>query len=118
MIGYWRSAEEPAWPDPRDFVDDEWDPNEREIVGEYLDRARPVPWIYCGSSGCRFCGADVGGGEYTDGVYLWPEGLSHYVTVHGVRLPAAVVRHIVEQFSAAIPERIDWNDWKSARRDW
>jgi hypothetical protein len=33
----------------------------------------------------------MGGGEFTDGEWLWPEGLAHYVEAHSVRLPDAVV---------------------------
>ena len=33
--------------------------------------------------------------ERCDGVYIWPEGLAHYVRAHNVRLPAEVVKQIV-----------------------
>jgi hypothetical protein len=49
-------------------------------------------WVrYHGWSYCRFaCGiapGALGDRDLTDGVWLWPEGLSHYVEVHAVRLP-------------------------------
>jgi hypothetical protein len=46
-------------------------------------------------SWCRFCGAENGSSERSDGVYLWPEGLAHYIRRHNVRLPAAVIEHIL-----------------------
>jgi hypothetical protein len=42
---------------------------------------------------CRFgCGVN-GTIEQTDGVFVWPEGLAHYVEVHSVRLPEEFVEH-------------------------
>ncbi|HEY1188039.1 MAG TPA: hypothetical protein VGE74_10300 [Gemmata sp.] len=29
----------------------------------------------------------MGGRDLTDGVWMWPEGLAHYVECHAVRLP-------------------------------
>ena len=47
-----------------------------------------------GYSHCRFqCGApevQLGCCSLTDGTYVWPEGLAHYVEAHGVRLPGEV----------------------------
>ena len=40
LIGYWRSDDSPNWPDPIDFVDEQWDRDEREVVGSYLSRGR------------------------------------------------------------------------------
>jgi hypothetical protein len=83
LIGYWRSTEEPEWPDPRNFVDNAWDDTERDIVASYLETGS-VPWVQMGYSECRFCGRENGYAELTGGTYLWPEGLSHYVREHGV----------------------------------
>jgi hypothetical protein len=65
-----------------------------------------------------------GAGEWTDGVYLWPEGLSHYVREHAVRLPVVIVEHIRRGGgSVEDPDRIRYGDvdrewWKSAQPDW
>ena len=45
------------------------------------------------SDDCRFCNEFNGTGELTDGTYVWPEGLAHYVTEHNVRLPEGFVSH-------------------------
>jgi hypothetical protein len=37
----------------------------------------------------------VGSGELSDGRYVWPEGLAHYVAEHGVRLPNEFVHHVL-----------------------
>lgn len=51
---------------------------------------------FTGHSPCRFCGIDNGAIEYTDGTYVWPEGLAHYIHEHAVRLPDELVRHARE----------------------
>ena len=33
----------------------------------------------------------MGSGEFSDGEWLWPEGLAHYIEAHQVRLPEPVV---------------------------
>lgn len=84
-------------PDPRDLVDPNWPLRERELIAVYLDAAPDVEhWM--GYSYCRFnCGihgTEMGTTDKSDGRYLWPEGLSHYVLKHSVRLPEDFIRHI------------------------
>jgi hypothetical protein len=94
-IGFWRSIRdaEPSLPDPRDFIDPEWDARERARLADYLRTGRRVR-AQKGKSRCRLCGAVNGSEEQTDGVYLWPEGLAHYVSEHAVRLPAEFLAHV------------------------
>lgn len=47
-----------------------------------------------GHSTCRICGVPNGSAELTNGVYVWPEGLGHYVREHSVRLPDVVISGI------------------------
>jgi hypothetical protein len=84
-------------PDPRDLVDPDWSLQERELIAAYLNAAPDVEhWL--GYSYCRFdCGESgtaMGTTDKSDGRYLWPEGLSHYVLKHSVRLPEDFIRHI------------------------
>lgn len=92
LIGYWRGPNTTELPDPRDFVDPSWGRYDRRQVQQYLEDGM-VARVYRGMSSCRFCGELVGHREQTDGTYLWPEGLAHYVADHDVRLPAEFVRH-------------------------
>lgn len=46
---------------------------------------------YMGYSRCRFCGEMNGSAELTDGTYIWPEGLAHYLCDHNMRLPQVLV---------------------------
>lgn len=94
LIGYWRAEGDTSspYPDPRDWIDPDWDEVERDrtwfyFVSGTLFRA------FMGYSPCRICGENNGAVEYTDGTYVWPEGLAHYVYDHAVRLPDVVVSH-------------------------
>jgi hypothetical protein len=84
------------------MIDERWDADEREGVGIHL-RHGVVARSFLGSSKCRLCEQYVGNLELTDGVYVWPEGLAHYVVEHLVRLPAEFVEH-VDQHAGAVDE--------------
>jgi hypothetical protein len=85
-----------TWPDPAAFVDTTWSTEERSAVASYLDAGEPV-LLFCGISSCRLCGGANGCGERSDGSYLWPDGLTHYVRDHSVRLPDEVLQHVLRQ---------------------
>ncbi|MBF0688573.1 MAG: hypothetical protein IR158_12520 [Cellulomonas sp.] len=63
-----------------------------------------------GKSPCRICGVENGAVEYTDGTYIWPEGLEHDVHDHAVRLPQEVIDHAVDRLGRleARSVSIDW----------
>ena len=112
LIGYWSSDQEPQWPDPTDLVDRDWDEDERFAVHGYL-RHGLLARAYLGPSQCRICGEHVGNEELTDGIYIWPEGLAHYIRNHHVRLPAEFVEHVKRRDAErdAIVVGTDW--WQS-----
>jgi hypothetical protein len=97
IIGYWHGFYEDAYPDPGSFVDDNWDAEEKERIVAYLKAAHEMPYAFAGTSWCRFrCGADsLGSTEFSDGTYLWPAGLLHYVEAHNVKLPREVLDHML-----------------------
>jgi len=96
MVGYWKGPHEPKeLPDPIEFVDPQWDLRERDLVIVHLRGGSPVNHMM-GISECRLCGRRNGSHEMTDGRYLWPEGLAHYVEAHNVRLPNEFVEHVSE----------------------
>jgi hypothetical protein len=102
-------------PDPRDFVDESWDERERDLVARYLEQGFS-PWAFFGWSNCRICGKANGSAELTDGVYLWPEGLAHYVREHSVRLPDAVLDHISHRQAELGSRDVDREWWPSVCR--
>jgi hypothetical protein len=109
LIGYWRNDEHPEFPDPHDLVDDDWDADDRDVVSMYL-RTGTFLRGCMGISPCRFCGKQNGASEYTDGVLVWPEGLSHYVEEHAVRLPKAIEDYVLSTADRleTTPILVDW----------
>ena len=100
-VGFWKSDREPSLPDPRTLVDPAWDSGERGRVIAYLDSSYYVPVAQGGPSWCRFgCSprpADIGTQDLTDGTWVFPEGLVHYLRTHGVRPPDDFLTHIRER---------------------
>ena len=94
-VGYWWSPERPNFPHPNDLIDPEWCAGDRSRAVAYL-RTGIVYVQWRGHSHCRFrCGAkpsEMGSRCLTDGIWVWPEGLSHYVEQHLVTLPSEFVR--------------------------
>ena len=87
-------------------------------VGAYEseeDRARVISYLegghvlvgWLGYSHCRFnCGKpdqEMGSHDFTDGTWVWPEGLAHYVRSHGVVLPCEFLIHM-RRLKWIIPE--------------
>jgi hypothetical protein len=97
-VGFWRSDTQPSLPDPRGLVDETWDGNERERVIAYLECSFYIPVAQGGPSWCRFgCAprpADIGTQDLTDGTWVFPEGLVHYVRSHGVKPPVEFLEHV------------------------
>lgn len=115
LIGYWRNAKHPEYPDPHDLVDAAWDEDERHVTGSYL-ASGTVAWAFMGYSPCRFCGENNGDLEYTDGVYVWPSGLAHYIDEHHVRLPQAIVDHASDRLTEVEKVRPDLAWWLAETR--
>lgn len=96
-IGLWYSDMEPEFPRPSRLVDENWDNAEKEKVIARLEEGYPLPYPYAGKSWCRFnCGeTEMGNRDFSDGYFLWPEGLPHYLKNHNVRLPEVVVNKLL-----------------------
>lgn len=101
---------------------------ERDAVLRYL-RAGKVLVRYPEPSFCRFaCGEeDLGRTDRTDGRFVWPCGLPHYVERHDVRLPAPFVAHAVAAAGVVAPFALPkpafglydtgpWLAWSRAQR--
>src|SRR5688572_25170293 len=89
-VGYWRDDDNPSLPNPFGFVNSNVSVDLRNAIGKYLDNGKRF-MSYLGYSWCRFnCGIEdhnMGASCFTDGIYVWPEGLSHYIKKHDVWLP-------------------------------
>jgi len=103
LLGYWFGDWAPS-PLPRpQLLVSPWQPDERAAVQKYL-RAGETMIAYMGLSHCRFaCGErSMGSTDLTDGTFVWPEGLVHYVERHDVRLPESFVAHVMAR-DAVVP---------------
>lgn len=99
-IGYWSTPEEPMLPDPREWVDSSWDMGERIKVIRYL-RDGKFTGEHQNLARCRMgCKSSYGMGRHdmTDGSFVWPEGLAHYIECHSVKPPEEFVQHIRNNF--------------------
>ena len=112
LIGYWRSEDEPQWPEPGVVIDDTMPARTRDLVVDYLKAGRSMPWACGGPSRCRICGQMNGSEELTDGTFMWPEGLAHYVARHSVRLPDEFISH-AEAWAKFMPWDVDSRWWQS-----
>jgi hypothetical protein len=94
-VGYWPNVEYVFLAHPRRLIRPGWRVADRTRIVRYLRNAatlfRGFAASYC-RFGCfppdedGYC-PEMGGRDLTDGVWLWPEGLAHYVECHAVRLP-------------------------------
>jgi hypothetical protein len=119
LIGYWDGPEtDHSWPSPEEFVDPSWDAEERELVASYVSTGL-VARSFMGFSRCRFCGRENGNLELSDGLFVWPEGLAHYVTEHAVRLPDRFVEHALDMTDGleTADREVDWwREFRTTRR--
>ena len=128
-IGFWGAFEDSReyfssdFPDPRLLVRSDWPEDERARVVSYLERGVPIA-EYLGYSYCRFgCthttelvrsdgtlarrrSSALGDADFSDGLYRWPEGLSHYVRTHKVTLPDHFLDHIKKATHKRCPQEV------------
>jgi hypothetical protein len=94
-IGYWYSWLARSLPVPIKCRSPR-DPQARDAVREHLRRGE-VWMSFAGFSRCRLCGREdetMGSCDLTDGVWVWPQGLTHYIEEHDIELPAAFLDHV------------------------
>lgn len=110
-VGFWADPRDPEddRPHPSTFVDKEWGKTVASRVVALYIRSAFLESFELGYSFCRLCESSKGANRHsirmgcctmTDGKYVWPEGLAHYVTVHAVRPPSEFVDRAVKNFVA------------------
>jgi hypothetical protein len=115
-VGYWWSdvrgglSQDQQFPNPTLLSTSDWSTEERDKVLAYL-RSGKTYARWRGLSFCRFnCGVDngkMGSRCLTDGAWVWPEGLPHYIERHRICLPGAFVR-TMKRRKWQIPIRECW----------
>ncbi len=97
------------YPNPKDLINNVIEIDSR--VTSYLKSGVPCN-NYRGSSGCRICKRSLSSFERTDGTFVWPDMLEHYIEEHNVILPKYFIDHldvnnfVVPEFSFVILTRI------------
>ncbi|BCU78300.1 hypothetical protein [Luteolibacter sp. LG18] len=124
-IGYWMgNLHQWDLPLPQELVGN-MEASLREEICRYLESGHLFAQ-YRGCSWCRFqCGvADeaMGSGEFTDGTWVWPEGLVHYVRHHRVVVPEEFVASVKaggikpEPTEWGSPSLDFWREWSGQRQ--
>lgn len=129
-IGWWiESLEDEESPAPQELVG-ALPPEVREALASYLNGGLKLIQ-YRGYSWCLFdCAVDyskMGSWDLTDGIWVWPQGLAHYVEAHQLILPDEFVSHALSGTPAKMPDSGEcdvrqtyddsfWLSWCAARR--
>jgi hypothetical protein len=132
-IGFWiRDLRDESYPAPQELVGALRRERRGSLV-HYLESGA-IFEQYFGYAWCRFvCGASTESGaartdsrlgtrDLTDGTWVWPEGLGHYVSEHGVVLPEEFMEHAASGMPPRAPdpeEAVDtefWKRWCAVRR--
>jgi len=93
-FGFWQTEPEndPMLPVVKDFIDPSWNPDDKDRIIAYLTNAPIVVAAATDSEDCLLCSSDqLTSCFQSDGSWLWPEDLAHYVACHGVVLPNRLV---------------------------
>lgn len=119
--GVWRLEADPIpnWPAFSELVDPSWVPGDKALLVDYLRAAPIVAASPMKPTSCHLCGESRGrpGNYCSDGVWLWPWDLAHFVAKHDVRLPDEMARHIraagykPPQRLPVSPDKLPW-PWK------
>lgn len=120
-VGFWADPRDgrDERPNPAQLVDEDWGKTAAALaVSLYLRcgflEAFELGYSFCrlgcygggsggvapGSRGAESGNRIMGCTTLTDGRYVWPEGLAHYVSEHSVRLPEDFVRHSLRNLRA------------------
>ena len=89
VVGFWGGeASSRHFPLPQWLVRPGWRLDERDRIAAYLKSGKAC-LVCCGRARCRFdgCGIVLGSADLTDGRWLWPAKLEHYILEHDVCLP-------------------------------
>lgn len=112
-IGRWISSlKDTEYPPPHELVG-EYDSTLKPKIVNYLDTGH-VLHVYRGYASCLFrCNYSEPFTEKTDGNWIWPSDLAHYVQAHNVLLPAEFIADAV----TSTGHRMFDEEWRSQYGD-
>lgn len=118
-IGYWSGRNEPdKYPTASNFIQEFPYPGQQRIA-TYLRNGYQMSYIMLGYSTCRICGkSDNGTQDLSDGKYIWPEGLAHYVESHNLRLPKEFETHVASDWEPIDTEHLWMGEWATDYEWW
>jgi hypothetical protein len=96
-FGFWQSppGADSTIPSVEDFIDSCWNPPDKAQLIAYLAQSPFVVGAALGGEQCLLCSVECSVSSFcSDGIWLWPDDLPHYVECHSVVLPDRFVEHI------------------------
>lgn len=126
LIGYWKGSLRDEYPFPQELTA-KYVSGGADKLAEYLESGALFA-RHRGHSWCRFgCSEPNGSAELTDGKWVWPEGLAHYLRRHPIALPSEFVRDATAtdrsgRVSRSLPvpkpgvDRSYWTNWARSYR--
>lgn len=96
-FGFWRvdAGNDSHLPLLSTWTAPEWQPEDRDALLSYVENAPLVVASSDLKSPCLVCGAFQSSSDFrSDGDWLWPADLVHYISQHRVRLPESMILHI------------------------
>jgi hypothetical protein len=95
-FGFFSEDHDSSIPPVDEFIDQDWRPSDWEQLANYVAHAPVVLASAMLPVKCPLCDESyLDPGSYSsDGEWLWPTSLAHYVTRHYVRPPDALIEHI------------------------
>ena len=126
-FGFWPNSENPIntndfemyIPLLEDFIDLSWIPNYKSKIIEYLKNSDGYAIMIPDTRKCELCDEQLEVAAYnTDGVWLWPSFLYHYVESHNIRLPEYFENHIIKM-NFLPPQKVDLpeEEWPWPEKD-
>ena len=92
-VGYWNSKffQEDRFIYPHEIVSESKLPDMLKLADYVAKGNSAIAWK--GYSACRICDKILGTRCLTDGAYIWPEKLEHYIVEHDIFLPQEFIDH-------------------------
>lgn len=96
-FGFWRvdANNDTRLPTLSSWIDPTWGPGDKEKLLSYINNSPVVIASSAVRSPCIICGMALSSSDFqSDGTWLWPADLRHYMSTHHVRIPDSLANHI------------------------
>ncbi len=89
-FGFWRDGhgKDDHLPLLKLWIEPNWQPSDRADLVRYIEQSPVVVAASNVQSPCPICGRLLSSSSFqSDGVWLWPQDLIHYLAEHWIRIP-------------------------------